>query len=525
MSNFDDRFLLLLKRKRAILLARENLVDFTRLMMPDPDHSEDPTYSLYKPQKFHRVMGAALEEVEQGKFKRLKISLGPRFGKTTLAACMYPAWYIGKHPDRSIIVATYNEHYSWDLGRKIRDIILTPQYKQVFPDLAIKAKSSAVNRVETTAGGVIFAVGRGSAITGRGAHTILLDDPIKDRKEADSILIRDQLWSWYNQVLRTRLMNRNGTIVVIQTRWTEDDLIGRLTDPLNPHYSIDEARLWHSIDLPALALDDDVLGRAPGEALWPERFDAEYLEQIRASDPRGFQALYQGQPSPREGAFFRVSDLVGYNSMRDLPPAESMRYYAASDHAVALQQSADKTCLMVVGVDQADHVWVMPDVVWMRLNSSGAVEGMVALMEKYKPQFWWAEAGAIGKSIGPFLRKRMLEKRVFCAIDPITPAVDKQQRAQSIQARSSMKMVHFPTWTRWWAEAQDQLLKFPNGATSPDFVDTLALIGLGLSKMRPRQRQREEKPEVLEGTFRALWAQTKRRENVESVKRSLDGWL
>jgi hypothetical protein len=148
---------------------------------------------------------------------------------------------------------------------------------------------------------VIFCVGRGSAITGRGAHLILLDDPIKDRKEADSLLIRDGLWNWYNQVLRTRLMNRTGTIVLINTRWSEDDLSGRLVDPLNPHYSIEEARLWRSIDLPALADDDDVLGRQPGEPLWPERFDAEYLKQIRASDPRGFQALYQGKPSPREG--------------------------------------------------------------------------------------------------------------------------------------------------------------------------------------------------------------------------------
>jgi hypothetical protein len=102
-------------------------------------------------------------------------------GKTTLASAMFPAWYVGRHPERSIIVATYNEHYSWDLGRKVRDIMVTPQYRQVFPDVDIKVGASAVNRVETTRGGVVFAVGRGSSITGRGAHCILLDDPIKDR--------------------------------------------------------------------------------------------------------------------------------------------------------------------------------------------------------------------------------------------------------------------------------------------------------------------------------------------------------
>src|SRR4029077_1485375 len=183
--------LVLLKRKRAILQAQDSLVAFTCLMMPDPENPDDPTYSVYSPQKYHRVIGAALEEVEKGKYRRLEIEIMPRAGKTTLASSMYPAWYIGRHPERSIIVATYNETYSWDLGRKIRDIMQTPQYRQVFPQLQIKKKSAAVNRVETTDGSVVFGVGRGSAVTGRGAHTILLDDPLKDRKEADSVVIRD----------------------------------------------------------------------------------------------------------------------------------------------------------------------------------------------------------------------------------------------------------------------------------------------------------------------------------------------
>ena len=400
----------------------------------------------------------------------------------------------------------------------------TSQYRQVFPRLEIKKKSAAVNRVETTAGGVVFCVGRGSAVTGRGAHTILLDDPLKDRKEADSIVIRDGLWQWFNQVLKTRLMNKLGTIVIITTRWNEDDLVGRLMDPLNPYYSYPEAKLWRQVKLPAIAEEDDIMGRKEGEALWPDRFDEKYLREIEQSDPRGFMALYQCRPSPKEGAFFRLGDIVGYSSMKDMPPASELRFYAASDHAVTLAKNADKTCLMVVGVDTNDHVWVMPDVVWMRLDSAGAVEGMIVLMDKYKPQFWWAEKGAIEKSIGPFLRKRMMEKRVFCAMDPIAPAGDKQQRAQAIQARSAMKMVHFPTWPRWWAEAQDQILKFPHGAKD-DFVDTLSLIGLGLSKMRSRNRQPKLKETVQAGTFAELWKNTKHTERREKQRRSLSGWL
>src|SRR6185437_13959018 len=176
-------------------------------MMPSPDHPDDPDHSLYSPQKCHRVMGAGLEEVEAGRYRRLMIDIMPRVGKTTLASKMYPAFYVGRHPERSIIVATYNETFAEDLGRGCRDVIMSPAYRQVFPDLRIKKKSAAVNRVETTAGGVIFFVGRGSAVTGRGAHTILLDDPIKDRKEADSPTIRDGMWNWFNQVLKSRVMN------------------------------------------------------------------------------------------------------------------------------------------------------------------------------------------------------------------------------------------------------------------------------------------------------------------------------
>jgi predicted phage terminase large subunit-like protein len=518
-----ERRLLLLKRKRAILMARAELVPFTELMMSHPDAPEDPDRTLYDAQRFHRVIGAALEEVESGAYRRLMINLGPRFGKTTLASAMFPAWYIGKHPERSIIVATYNQHYSWDLGRKIRDIIQLPQYAQVFPDLKIKMRAAAVDRLETVQGGVIFMVGRGSSITGRGGDVILLDDPIKDRKEADSQTIRDSLWTWYTQVLRSRLMTKAGAIVIIQTRWTEDDLVGRLIDPMSPYYAIEEARLWRKIDLPAIAEEGDILGRAPGEALWPARFDEKYLEEVRITDPRGFAALYQGRPAPKEGAFFRAEDLVPYHAMSKMPHKDSMRFYASCDLAVSLDQKADKTCLMVVGVDERDHLWIMPDLVWARLDSVQAIESMVALMGKYRPQMWWGEKGQIDRSLGPFLRKRMNERRVYCALDQINPTQDKQQRAQAIQARSAMGMVHFPAFARWWPEAHDQLLKFPHG-TRDDFVDALALIGLGLSKMRPRQRQKKVEPPRT-GTFREMLEQTRKKERRDKYEEEMKGWL
>ena len=513
----------LLERKKAILQARSDLIAFARFMMPIPDAQDDVSVSLYRPAKHHRVLGAALEEVEKGVYKRLQITLPPRHGKTKLASHLFAAWFIGRNPEKSLICATYSEKFAWDHGRAVRDLIENPLFRQVFPDVRLKSGSASMDRLETEDGGVLFFLGRGSGATGRGADVILLDDPTKDRKEADSPTIREQLWSWYTQVLQTRLMTKAGAIVIIQTRWHEDDLIGRLTDPQNPCYSASEARKWRVIDMPAIAREKDVLGRKTGEALWPERFDREYLDNIRETDIRGFQALYQGRPTPEEGSFFKAVHMRTYARVSDMPPKERLRFYAASDHAVSLEQGRDKTCLMVVGVDDHDQMWVQNDLFWQQADTSLVVETMTILMERYKPIFWWAEKGHISKSIGPFLRKRMLEKRVFCSIDELTPVGDKQTRAQSVQARMSMMKILFPGFTRWWAEAHDQMLKFPQGAHD-DFVDTLSLFGQGLYKVRGHRSPPKESKEPKQGTYGWVIESAEKERKRERENVTMGGW-
>ena len=172
----------------------------------------------------------------------------------------------------------------------------------------------------------------------------MIDDPIKDRMEADSPTIRDTLWTWFTQVIASRLMDETGRIMLIQTRWHQDDLIGRLTDPHNSYYDPEEAAEWHIIDLPALAFDDgkDPLRRQVGEPLWPGRFGKTYLQALQRRDVRGFSALYQGRPSPAGGTFFSVDWLHTYRP-NDLP--SSLRCYAASDHAVALKQGVGQDLL------------------------------------------------------------------------------------------------------------------------------------------------------------------------------------
>lgn len=467
--------------------AKNSLIPFTEFTMPTADDPDNVALSRYKAQRFHRVLAAALEEVEAGRLLRLIITFPPRHGKSELTSRRLPPWLIGRDPYRQIIFGTYNQPFADTFGKKVRSVMERPQYRTVFPDCRLQTGHKGTNSLGTEDGGEINFVGRGGSSTGRGADFLIIDDPFKDRAEAQSPVIREQVWAWFQDTMTSRLMSDTGAIVIIQTRWHEDDLVGRLTDESNPHYNEEEAKQWKVINFRALAGDDDILGRQPGEALWPEKFGAAYLEQKRRQNPVGFAALYQQEPSPSDGAFFKAEDLVYYRDV-ERPSLAGLRIYAASDHAVATKQENDKTCLLIVGVDQEGIIWLL-DCWWRREPSDKVVEAMIALQRKWHPLVWWAESGQITKALGPFLRKRMVETGIYLNIRKGSVASDKMTRAQSVQARSAMKMVRFPRNTSWAHDARSECLRFPN-ARFDDFVDTLAHIGLGLDAMPSARRPR-----------------------------------
>jgi len=466
------------KRLISIKKAKNSILDFTKLTMPSPEDPDNTDLSRYSAAKHHEVICAALEEVEAGRIQRLIITMPPRHGKSELASRRFPAWFLGKDPYRHMIFATYNDEFAGDFGRHVRDTMKSDIFKQAFPLCKLKAGSQASDRIQTEEGGIAVFVGRGGSLTGRGADLLVIDDPIKDREEADSKTLRDKLWSWFTDVAMTRLMTAGARVVIIMTRWHEDDLVGRLIDPKNSYYVPEEAANWKVLSLPAIAVNDDPMGRKPGEALWPERFDMEFLNQAKRLNPKGFSALYQGSPSPDDGDYFKREWLKFYVPS-ELP--RNLRFYVASDHAVSTDQERDATCLLPVGVDDEDNIWILPDVWWRRADTETVVEGMIDLMRRRNPLMWWAESGHITKSIGPFLRKRMSERQIYCAIDEVVPTKDKQTRAQSIRARMSMGKVYFPRFATWWADAQDEILKFPS-SSHDDFIDALAHIGMGLDK-------------------------------------------
>lgn len=518
----DERRQTLLRLRLAMLEAEDDLLAFARYMRPHPDAPDDADRSLYEPAAHHKLTAEHLEAVERGEIKRLIIDMPPRHGKSELATKTFVPWTIGRHPDWHTITATYNQSFAEDFGRAVRAQMQDPRFANVFPACELKGGSASASRLETTLSGVHAFIGRGGAATGRGGHLITIDDPIKDRKEADSKAIRDALWKWYTQVISSRLMTEEGRIVLIQTRWHEDDLVGRLTDPHNPNYSLTEARNWKHLRLPALAEADDPLGRKEGEPLWPKRFSSGYLGSVRNQDPRGFSALYQGRPTPDEGLFFNPEDIVEYQTMQDLP--QDLRYYISSDHAVTQAQWGDKSVFLVGAVDQNNDIWIHPESAMHKLPTDQAVELMLHLMKRFKPLFWWAENGHISKSLGPFLRKRMLEEQTYCTLYEINPVKEKQQRAQSIKGRMSMGKVHFPAWTSWYQEARHQLLTFPAGAKD-DFVDALSLFGLGLDmQTSPTPVKQTQRQGPLRGTLGWVKAQARAAELARRREKDLKGW-
>ncbi len=173
------------------------------------------TNQLYKRANHHAQIADKLEAVERGELDRLMIFMPPRHGKSELASKRFPAWCLGRQPRRQIIAASYNSDLANDFGRNVRNIVAEPEFGQVFPKVSLAPDSQAANRMNTNAGGAYVAAGVGTAVTGRGANIALIDDPFKDREEADSERRRDVVWDWYRSTLYTRLMP-GGAIVLIQ---------------------------------------------------------------------------------------------------------------------------------------------------------------------------------------------------------------------------------------------------------------------------------------------------------------------
>ena len=245
----------------------------------------------------HSILIDKLEAVDRSEIHRLMLFLPPRHGKSLLTSQFFPAWYLGRHPGRNIIFVTYGQELSDDFGRRVRNLVAAPLHLAIFPGCRLSEDSTAAHRFISNRGGTYYAVGRGGPITGRGADLLIVDDPIKDREESNSETVRRNLQEWFASVAYTRLMP-GGAIVLVQTRWHEDDLAGWL---LREHAGDG----WQVVSFPAMAESDETFRRA-GEPLWPQRFSLEALQQIRqAVGSATWESLYQQRPVVAQGGLFK----------------------------------------------------------------------------------------------------------------------------------------------------------------------------------------------------------------------------
>lgn len=464
-----------MKRELDTRKARQSLLKFTEYTNP-----------LYKRARHHELIADKLEAVERGEIDRLMIFMPPRHGKSELASKRFPAWCLGRDPKRQIIAASYNSDLANDFGRNVRNLVAEPEYGQVFPSVSLAADSQAANRMNTNHGGAYVAAGVGTAVTGRGAHIALIDDPFKDREEADSERRRELVWDWYRSTLYTRLMP-GGAIVLIQTRWHEDDLAGRLIE--QEGYK-EHGGQWDVLELPAL---DN------GHALWPEWYDVPALERIKATiGPREWSALYQQRPQPDEGTFFKRE---WFGNWSKLP---SLRFYGTSDYAVT-DGGGDFTVHRIWGINAGGDVYRVDG--WRGQTASDEwIERKLDLIAKYKPLCWFGEGGVIQKAVEPMLRRRMRERNVHCRLEWLPSVADKPTRARSFQAMAATGRVFFEP-----GADIAEFLVFPAGKHDDD-VDTASLIGRAIDQAHPAivkdvkdSSKRDRWDRVFEGKEESSW--------------------
>ena len=458
----------LLERARA----KRKLLDFAKFIDPG-----------YEPYPVHEHIAEKLEAIEAGTLRRLAIFVPPAIGKSRLASEIFPAWFFGRNPDLEFIETSYDAALAFGFGRAVRNLLKEPRYGLVFPGCALAPDATSMNEWKTKQGGEYKAEGVGGGLIGFHGHIAVIDDPFKNYEAAASLNERRKVWDWYASVLLNRLRsykNGPGSVILIMQRWHDDDLGGRI-EKLTER---GEER-WDIVSIPSLAEENDPLGREPGQALLPEgpnRRTIEELVTLRQHNPTLFMALHQQKPVPDEGDLFHPGWLRKYTP-NDLPA--KLTIYGASDWAVS-KGAGDFTVHVSFGVDPGGHVWIL-DIFREQCDMLEGVEWLLKQLEDHKPLKWFMEKVQMTRAIAPVLKKRMGELGLWTVIEPVSiigrGSKDSDMRAGAIAGAMQMGYVHVPISAPWLGDLEWELSRFPN-ARYDDQVDTLALIGMQMSKLR-----------------------------------------
>lgn len=422
-----------------------------------------------------RLLNDHLLAVEAGECRRLAIFMPPRHGKSELTSRYFPSWFLGRNPGKRLLLASYEHDFASQWGRKIRDLVEDkgPAYFGV----NVRQDSRAADRweIKDHAGGMQCA-GIGGPLTGKGAHVLLIDDPVKDAQEANSETIRDRNWDWYRSAAYTRL-EPGGAIILIQTRWHEDDLAGRTLN-----HAKETGERWTILNLPALAEPGDLLGRDEGAALWPERYDREALLGIKRDVGSYFwSALYQQRPQPAEGGTFKRSWFRYWQPDGELylltgrPVAKKhCRRFGTVDLAYKEKQEADYTVIAAWAVTPKQEL-ILLDVHRERMEGPKLVPAIKRMVERFDLSYVGIEEVAAQALVIQQARKDKLTVKALRA------DTDKVSRAIPASVRCEAGQVYFPESAPWLDAFEAELLGFPK-ATHDDQVDVLAYAAIEVQR-------------------------------------------
>lgn len=411
-------------------------------------------------------LGSLLMDVEQNIKNRIAVSMAPRMGKSQMISIYYPAWYLGRHPDHKVIVASHTADLAVVMARKVRNLIQSPEYARIFPGTKIASDAKAAAQWNTTQGGEYFAIGVGGALAGRGAHLIIADDPLSEQDiKAGNTNSLDNAYEWFSAGLRTRLMP-DGKICVLHTRWHQRDLIGRLLKDSAMNEGGDN---YEAFEFPAILNE----GTDNEKSIWPEQWTIESLQQTRASMHHimwQWYAQYQQNPTAAEAAIIK-RDWIRWWTQEDPPPCDFT--VQSFDTALTTKSRSDFSVCHTWGVWHNEEDGTQNAILLNKVKGKYEFPELKKMAHEQYAE-WEPDSVIVeAKASGQPLIDEMRRSGIFVQDFSPGKGQDKIARLNAVADMFASGHVWFPE-TAWAAQTVEEILAFPAGEHD-DEVDTMTL--------------------------------------------------